>query len=306
MKLTIKTFLIISLFFTFTNCEEIESTDSNEKLEDFYKKMQEATYSTMQMTRNNIEFSTNGSLNYESIRSGINENLLTELGQNQFVIQQYNLKQTSNGRVSEINPIDAINSASDVYSKIQIDFISQLYSDGESIKSIYELEAIVLKAKDEVLYSTNFSQEEQIELLSLIATIESFYHYSLSDDIKLFAQEVLSHDSNSNGRLSNDGSCVWYDFECVAERGNNSPYAIDAGGGGCHVDWRNVWGSAVVSFFGAGATGAYIGCTGGTVVLPVFGTITGCVGGAVFGATGGFVTGALYGVASELLTSCGR
>ena len=43
---------------------------------------------------------------------------------------------------------------------------------------------------------------------------------------------------------------------------------------------------------GIGAVrGAYVGCTGGTVVFPGLGTATGCVGGAVIGGAVGFIAG---------------
>lgn len=74
----------------------------------------------------------------------------------------------------------------------------------------------------------------------------------------------------------------------------------------CKVNWRNVWGGAVLGGVGNGIRGAIIGGTGRTVALPGVGTVTGAVSGAVFGFAQGFVGGAAYGVAQELLLSCFR
>lgn len=94
------------------------------------------------------------------------------------------------------------------------------------------------------------------------------------------------------------------------ERRVNTPHSIAQGINGreqgCEVDWRSVWGSAVIGLAVGAAQGGYAGATAGTFAAPVLGTATGGVGGAVFGGAAGFVSGALTGVAGNLLHTCFR
>lgn len=102
--------------------------------------------------------------------------------------------------------------------------------------------------------------------------------------------------------MQNDGVNILYNFMTTLVD-DTSTGRIE---GDCDVDWRSVWGSAVLGFFGGGTSGAIYGGSGGTIILPGIGSATGFIGGAVFGAAGGFTSGALYGIASELLLSCFR
>ncbi|AGA80183.1 hypothetical protein [Echinicola vietnamensis] len=75
------------------------------------------------------------------------------------------------------------------------------------------------------------------------------------------------------------------------------------GGGGCSVNWRNVWAGAVVGLVTGATTGAYTEPTAGTVTFPVVGAVTGGVSGGVVGGAIGFVTGGVSATAAELLTT---
>lgn len=79
-----------------------------------------------------------------------------------------------------------------------------------------------------------------------------------------------------------------------------SSFSSKNSGGGFWDCMRQKAGRAIGEGLAQGAivgaiSGGYYGATGGTVVLPGIGTVTGAVGGAVFGAAGGAVIGALGG-----------
>lgn len=105
----------------------------------------------------------------------------------------------------------------------------------------------------------------------------------------------------NGGRIANYGEGVTY---CPAEE--RCTVLQDAGGGGCSVNWRNVWASAVVGFFSVGASTAYVGATVGTVTVPRIGTVTGGVAGFFAEGAVGFVSGATTTIVAGLITSCGR
>lgn len=130
------------------------------------------------------------------------------------------------------------------------------------------------------MIESNFVRDDKIKLLSLstslLAMIEFFEE---GKDQQIYSTLKQLYDINTNPKARVNG---------------------------CKVNARGVLAGGVVGFFSGGATGAYVGCAGGTVTLPGIGTVVGCVGGAVFGAAGGFVGGVLSGVASELIQTCLR
>ena len=75
---------------------------------------------------------------------------------------------------------------------------------------------------------------------------------------------------------------------------------------GCSVSTRNVLLAGIVGLGIGGTRGSVVGCTGGTIVVPVLGTAGGCVGGAVIGGALGYVEGVVAGIVAELLGSCFR
>lgn len=81
---------------------------------------------------------------------------------------------------------------------------------------------------------------------------------------------------------------------------------VVSGSGGCSIEWRGVWASAVVGGVSNGVRGAIAGAGGGTVAFPGLGTATGAIAGGVFGFATGFIGSAVGGVAANLLTTCFR
>lgn len=124
----------------------------------------------------------------------------------------------------------------------------------------------------------DLSEEEKLELLSFGAGI-----YAFADFLEKGGMELVG--------------------EKLAVLGNESDYNPNLR---CRVDSRAVWGGAVLGLSYGAVRGGVIGCAGGTVLFPGFGTVSGCVGGAVFGGALGFIEGATTGVASSLLLTCFR
>jgi hypothetical protein len=182
--------------------------------------------------------------------------------------------QTINGRLMDLS-LSQHNSLSSEQMEIAQPFIEKLIS----LETPQPVSTLSLDFNLQIANSL-LSEEEKLELFALSAASNSLAKYLTNggiDAIYLALAENLLGNSSTNGRVT-----------------------------GCSVNWRNVWLGGVVGFFSGGTAGAYAGCTGGTVVLPVVGTATGCVGGAVLGAAGGFIGGSVSGVASELLGSCFR
>lgn len=75
---------------------------------------------------------------------------------------------------------------------------------------------------------------------------------------------------------------------------------------GCTINWRGIWGAAVVSGVVGAYFGAKTGAAGGTVVFPGLGTASGALGGGVIGFATGFLGGGALSAAEQLLLSCFR
>jgi hypothetical protein len=73
-------------------------------------------------------------------------------------------------------------------------------------------------------------------------------------------------DKSSSSEFIEEGGdeAIWQTISQLKDTKGN-PNARVAG---CSINGRALWSDAVVSFFGGGAYGAYVGCTGGTVALP--------------------------------------
>ena len=74
----------------------------------------------------------------------------------------------------------------------------------------------------------------------------------------------------------------------------------------CAVNTRSVLAGGVVGFVSGAAVGCYAGAMAGTVAFPLVGTVTGCASAGMIAGAGGFISGVISGIASELITSCGR
>ncbi len=153
------------------------------------------------------------------------------------------------------------------------DYVGQMYNATDS----YSADYVVQSFQNDIIYSSRFSYDQQIQLLAVVQ-----------------AGDVLS-DYVFSGSAARDLGSVFAGYV-------DSQYSEF----GCSVDWRGVWGGAVIGLGVGAVRGAIIGGAGGTVALPLLGTVTGAVGGAVFGGAAGFVEGALAGVAGSLLLSCFR
>jgi hypothetical protein len=79
---------------------------------------------------------------------------------------------------------------------------------------------------------------------------------------------------------------------------------VVANASGCVINFKTAWQAAVLGGFTMGTIGGYIGATGGTVVLPFVGTVTGGIGGFVFGFASGFASGAILSIAQDLIFKC--
>ncbi len=181
------------------------------------------------------------------------------------------------------------------FSEAQIKFISEMESAMMDIESAEDLNDLIVRFRNKATGNDLMTDEQKLEMLAMVEYTHAMHEYLINGGLDEIADRIENFDEGSGA-----GSRVYaqrqIDYKC-----NGS-----CGAKGCSVNWRNVWGSAVVGLTVGAVGGAKVGCAGGTVVLPVAGTATGCVGGAVFGGAGGFIGGALTGVATELLTSCGR
>tara|TARA_B110000908_G_C10155942_1_gene403638 strand:+ start:203 stop:1072 length:870 start_codon:yes stop_codon:yes gene_type:complete len=171
-----------------------------------------------------------------------------------------------------------IEDLADIYNNEQKVFLLTYFNEAANVKGselIYVISKHKLKLK-----STSFNNEEYDQIFSILDTAEKTV---------ILIEEMLSSSisSKTNDSLSAKGNCF---LECMAGKGRNIGRAI-AGG-------------AITG----GVTGAYIGGTGGTVLLPGIGTATGAVGGAVFGAAGGAISSGIittFFLAADCAIQCG-
>lgn len=188
------------------------------------------------------------------------------------------------------------------FTEDQLEFISEIDQAMSNLTSAEEFYELVEDFRNKVISNSGMSNEQKFEILALVEYSNSLHEFLINGGLTEI-KELLPENTSYTGRVEDDGN----------NRNSNKPkpkYLLTAApteeGGGCSVNWRNVWAGAVVGL----ALGAYQGATAagvaGTVVFPVVGTVTGAVSGGVVGGAFGYITGAATSVATELLTSCGR
>lgn len=115
--------------------------------------------------------------------------------------------------------------------------------------------------------------------------------------IQEFNQEVISSSLTEEEKyqLISIGSSIYAGVQIVAKISEaiSNQELKNSGGRVAGIRWstKDALRAGVQGLAAGGLSGLYVGCTGGTVALPGFGTAAGCVGGAVFGAAYGFVGG---------------
>lgn len=143
------------------------------------------------------------------------------------------------------------------------------------------------------------SNEEKFEILALVEYSNSLHEFLINGGLTEI-NELLPENTSYTRRVEGG------DGNSKTPKPKYLLTAAPTGGGGCAVDFRNVWAGAVIGL----GIGAYQSATAaaiaGTVVFPIVGTVTGAVSAGVVGGAIGFIAGAATSAAAELLTSCGR
>lgn len=141
----------------------------------------------------------------------------------------------------------------------------------------------------EVIYSS-LTEGDKIQLLSAGSGIKSLaVFFSESNNLKHLKNSLFLKQSE------NSSSITLSQLSMMSAGGES--------GGGCEVNWRNVWAGGVIAGFIGGAFGLKTGCAGG-LVAGAIGAAAGCVGGAVMGFSFGFLWVSIGAIGAELLTSC--
>ncbi len=172
------------------------------------------------------------------------------------------------------------------------------YVENMSYADLYNIDALVAPFEDQFENSL-MSRTEKDGLLGLALAVKAMAKF-----IKNGGDEQIKEYLYFLGAIG--GSPMPFATTNCRECPSKVPGHSGGGGGGCSVDFRSVWTSAVMGLVATGVAGGYAGATAGFFTLPILGTAGGAVGGAVYGAASGFVSGALFGVAGELLRTCGR
>jgi|GEM_PF-4178980 len=167
------------------------------------------------------------------------------------------------------------------------------YVKNLSYANLYNINALVAPFETQVINSS-LSQTEKDGLLGLaLATkaLARFFIENGDEQIKEYLDSIGAFNASTNAAATN---CQ----KCRTKMPNDN--------GGCAVNFRNVWGAAVIGLAAGGIGGGIAGVAVGTFAGAVVGAIPAGVSGAVIGGAAGFVQGAIAAVAAELLLSCGR
>ena len=180
------------------------------------------------------------------------------------------------------------------FNDTQLQFVEDMDVAMKTITSAEELYTLIEDFRDKAIQENTLTDEQKIEMLALVEFSYSLHEYLIHGGLEKI-NEILPKNvaGNQRGRGGKGAQHAKMKYD-------------ENGGGGCSVNWRNVWGSAVVSLGVNAVRGGVIGATTGTFTVPGVMTVAGGVGGAVLGGAAGFVGGALAGIATEFLLSCGR
>ncbi|MBC6427132.1 MAG: hypothetical protein GDA51_11870 [Ekhidna sp.] len=290
----IRSFLLTLLILVISfSCEEQENTvESGVNFEEASTFLSDMFTQTIRHSINNAKFEVNkGQLKLTN--SDITGNYLQE----NYFPELKTLELSSNFQFNARSAEDE-----DYFSEDQQSFISDLDYAMNNVESVEEFYSSIEEYRNRAISDPVLSDNQKFEMLAVVESSYALHEYLIAGGISEI-KEVLPEFNLSNDRSArvNQERPKYEVLKC-----DDKENADCLKGSGCSVNWRSVWGSAVIGFFANGTRGAIAGCAGGTVVLPLIGTAGGCVGGAVFGAAGGYVVGALTGIATELLTSCGR
>ncbi len=290
-----KSFLLTLLILTISfSCQEQENVVEPEiNFQEASTFLSDMFSQTIQHSVSNAKFGINqGNLEFSNsdiIGKYLQENYFPEL-----VPLEFSFDSQPNARSSE----------NENHFMAQDSFINDLDHTMNNLTSEEEFYSSIEEYRNEVVNHTDMSDEQKIEMLAIVEYSYALHEYLINDGVSKI-NGVLSEidNSNTNGRISGggegEGGGVYY---CPVTETCN----VDSGeGGGCSVNWRNVWAGAVASGVITGGLGLKTGCAGGVVAGPI-GVASGCVGGAVMGFASGFMWGAIGGIAANLITSCGR
>jgi len=289
-----KSFLLTTLLILTINfsCQEQESTvEPKANLKEVSAFLSEMFTNTISHTVENIKLSENKG-NVELNNPDIITNYLTE-----------NYFPELSGRINFTPTTNARTSADDEhFTDAQLLFISDMDKAMANIRSAQNLQTVIDQFRSRAINNLSMSDEQKIEMLAIVEYSNSLHDYLVNGGVSEFI-EILpeSNGSISNGRVENGDE--YEIFNCQVTEDNPS---CSGGSSGCSVNWRSVWGSAVVGLAYGATTGAIAGGTAGTVVFPVVGTVTGAVSAGVVGGAIGFIEGAALGVVGNLLLTCGR
>ncbi|MFN7261987.1 MAG: glycine zipper family protein [Cyclobacteriaceae bacterium] len=189
------------------------------------------------------------------------------------------------------------------FSEAQLKFLQSLDSGMKGVAKQEDFYILIKEFRTKAIFEWGLSYGEKIQMIALVEQT-----YVLHELLRQGAFRSLANRLRfSNGLRTNNLDCP--------NNQNNCPLPISyceqdpkecGGNGGCAIDWRGVWGGAVLGFAYGATTSAVAGATAGTVVFPVVGTVTGAVSAGVVGGAIGFVEGAVAGIAGSLLLTCFR
>lgn len=186
------------------------------------------------------------------------------------VAAQINLSNYSNLTGNVL--ISQVPNASMLYNTVQLSllntYVGNMYSatSGSTATSYYNATVAAINS------NTLLSSEQKKAALAVVDLANRFAQNFFSGAYN----QIITDITNLAGR-STSGSCV---------------------------NWKSAWRNAVVGGVAAGAYGAYVGATGGTVALPGLGTVSGGVAGGVFGFASGFIGSAVGSIATDVLFNC--
>lgn len=180
-------------------------------------------------------------------------------------------------------------------SKFLNDRLNKGYSSSDGFIDQDQFQLDLLKEYEKCSNCSLVSKDLMIPFLKKLFKVHNSY---LVETIQEFEGEVLI--SSLDNQAKSNLLFLTYAFNISAEIGINQEQEFDGSSGFWDCFGEKVGSNAgegmAYGFLGGCLLGGIAGGTGGTVLLPGVGTVTGAVAGCIYGGAGGAVVGGALGV----------